>query len=259
MEAVLGRRRGGDEASERRATVKQSLRGEPVELEIAPPGSLVISAETSGREVKQGDTFEFELFSLGIPLNVDLKSAEAMRGLMTYLDEPEGLKILRGKRLASPGFIECAAQDGAVEVSLPKPAANTHLTLPLRVKGMNRRWSAGLWQKSGYVKGDYGTGSNRYRPLGVDEFGYAYAPMYVDLAPETHVVAGHPIVADGEGKDLFIQVTHVWDTPDQWHVSVNNPTDRTVRTKLHKAMDLPGLSFPDTELELKPGEYVVVR
>jgi hypothetical protein len=235
------------------------VRAQPVELEIAPPNSLVISADISGRSVKKDDMVHFELFSLGIPLNVEVKDAESMRRLLTYLGEPQGLEILRGKRLASPGFVEVASEEGAVEVRVPKPTEKTHLTLPLRVKGMNRRWTVGVWQKSGYVKGDYGTGSNRYRPLGVDEFGYAYVPLYVDLASETRVVAGHPVVADENGKELFIQVTHVWDNPPQWHVSVNNPTDKTVRTKLHQAMDLPGLAFPDTVVELKPGAYEVLR
>jgi hypothetical protein len=235
------------------------VRGEPIEFQITPPGSLVISADIPGQRVKKGDVHNFELFSLGIPLNVEVKSPEGVRHLLTYLSEPTGLEILRGKRLASPGFLECAAEDGTVEVRVPKPGEKTHLTLPLRIKGMNRRWSAGLWQKSGYVKGDYGAGANRYRPLGVDEFGYAYVPLFVDLAPETHVVAGHPVVADENGKDLFIQVTHLWENPDQWHVSVNNPTDKTVKTILHKAMDLPGLAFPDTVIELKPGAYEVLR
>jgi hypothetical protein len=235
------------------------VRAQPLELEITPPGLIVISADIAGRRVQKDDTLRFELLSLGIPMNVEVKSAQAMRRLLEYLEEPQGLEILRGQRLSSPGFVEVAAADGAAEVRVPKPAQRTDLAVPLRVKGLNRRWTAGLWQKSGYVKGDYGSGTNRYRPLGVDEFGYAYVPLYVDHAPETRVEAGHPLVADGNGKELFIQVTHVWDNPDQWHVSVNNPTDRTVRTRLHKAMDLPGLVFPDTVVELKPGAYEVLR
>jgi hypothetical protein len=235
------------------------VRGISVELQIAPPKSLLISADLAGRAVKRGDLYHFELFSLGIPLNVEMKSPEAMRHLLTYLDQPAGLEIRRGKRLPSPGFIEVASQDGAVEVRVPQPAEKTYLTLPLRVKGLNRRWTAGLWQKNGFVRGEYGSGANRYRPLGVDEFGYAYAPLYVDLAPETQVVAGHPVVADEKGKELFIQVTHLWDKPEQWHISVNNPTDHALRTKLHQAMNVPGLAFPDTILELDPGAYKVLR
>jgi hypothetical protein len=132
------------------------------------------------------------------------------------------------------------------------------LTLPCRISGQNPNWSAGLFQKEGYVKGDYGSGKNRYRALGVDHVGFAYIPLYVDLAEKTHILAGHPVVADSKGKDLFIQVTKVGVNPDRWHLSVNNPTNDTITTPLWTTMDLPGLKVPAGPLTLKPGEYRVV-
>ena len=49
------------------------------------------------------------------------------------------------------------------------------------------------------------------------------------------------------------------DNPWQWHISVNNPTDRKITTTLHKTMDLPGLNFPDKTIILNPGEYRVLQ
>jgi hypothetical protein len=196
---------------------------------------------------------------MGVPINIECHNIEDVTRRLAYLDDPTGMKLLRGKRVESPGFIEVAPDNGAVEVTVPKPAEKTDMTLPLRVTGLNRRWTAGLFQKKGYVKGDYGTGDNRFRELGLDVYGNAYVPLYVDKAAETHMVAGHPVVADAAGKDLFIQVTHVYEGPDQWHVSVNNPTDKPIKTTLHKAMDLPGLEFRDKMLTVKPGEYVVLQ
>ena len=72
------------------------------------------------------------------------------------------------------------------------------------------------------------------------------------------MVLGHPVIAGPEGRELFIQVTKVGAGPDRWHVSVNNPTDRTITATLRKAMPLPGLEFPDKTLTLAPGEYVVL-
>jgi len=129
----------------------------------------------------------------------------------------------------------------------------------LMVRGLNSRWSVGLFQIEGYSKGFYGPGSNRYRPAGLDFDGAAYVPLYVDWADRTHVVLGHPVVADARGSDLFIQVTHISDQPERWHVAVNNPTDQTIKTTLHQAMDLPGLVFPDIQLTLNPGEYQVIQ
>lgn len=233
-------------------------REQPIQLNVYTPAQLQISADIAGKAVKAGDTYSFELFSMGIPLNVEAKSQADITRLLTYLVEPIGMKILRGKRVASPGFVECAPDNGAVEISVPKPPQPMNLTLPLRINGLNRRWSAGLFQKQGYVKGDYGKGENRYRALGVDESGFAHVPMYVDLAKETHMLAGHPVIADEKGRELFIQVTRLYEDPDQWHVSVNNPTDKPVTTTLRKAMDLPGLVFPGIKITLKPGEYRVI-
>jgi hypothetical protein len=87
--------------------------------------------------------------------------------------------------------------------------------------------------------------------------------LYPDLAERTEVEVGHPIVADARGADLFIQVTALSggtrDFPDyQWHVDVNNPTDRAITTVLSQNMALPGLRFPDREITLEPGEFRVL-
>jgi len=109
------------------------------------------------------------------------------------------------------------------------------------------------------VKGEYGSGENRYRPLGIDLAGNAYIPLYVSWAEVTEIVAGHPVIAGPEGRELFIQVTHVNRDPHLWHVSVNNPTDRHISTTLRKTMNLPGFDFPDTRVDVPPGGYVVVH
>ncbi len=80
--------------------------------------------------------------------------------------------------------------------------------------------------------------------------------------PSTHVMIGHPVVADAAGKDLFIQVTRLNDgldgRPPAWHLSVNNPTDRPLTSTLRKVMDLPGLRFVQEKITIGPGEYRVL-
>ena len=234
------------------------VREQPVHVHFASP-TIMITAGIAGRTVKKGDRYAFELFSMGIPLNVKLKDKGAITRLVQYVAAPTGMELLRGKRVASPGFVECTPDNGAVEVRIPCPAEKRKLTLPLRINGLNRRWSAGLFQKAGYVKGDYGSGANRYRPLGVDRWGCAYVPLYVDMVPKTQVLAGHPVVADQRARELFIQVTHLFEKPQQWHVSVNNPTDRPIETELHKTMELPGFVFKKRSVTLQPGEYRVLK
>jgi hypothetical protein len=136
------------------------------------------------------------------------------------------------------------------ELSVPRPsstAANPAaeaLLLPLRVGPFKQsRWTVGLLQLAGYTVGYYGSGANRYTSLGLDDEGFAYVPLYAGRAPLTHVVVGCPVTAKGAGaEDLFIQVTHVDENPQVWHVEVNNPTDQAITVTFHNDMKLPG--FP---------------
>jgi hypothetical protein len=229
------------------------------EMTVACGGQINFQAKVEGVQFKPGDNYSNEVAAFGFPLDVPVHTAEELQKYVAYLAQPEGLEIRQGKRVDSPGILEVQPFNNAVELSLPKPAQKLSLTVPVLVRGLNPRWSVELWQKTGYSKGFYGPGENRYRPVGLDFAGNAYVPLYPDLAETTHVMVGHPIVAGAAGKELFLQVTRVGDKPDRWHVSVNNPTDQPVAVTLHQAMDLPGLSFPDRKVTLGAGEYVVVQ
>lgn len=214
-------------------------------------------ADARGTLLKKGETFSYEISSLGFPVNVDVNTKEDLLSYVAYLREPTGLRVERGKRIESPGLVELEPDDFAVEFSIPRPEKNLQLTLPIRVRGLNRRWSTGLYLIRGYVKGHYGKGKNRYRALGLDVYGNAYAPAYVSLARTTHIIVGHPVVADRE--ELFIQVTHLRDRPHKWHISVNNPTDKTITTTLRRLIDLPGMKFKKKRLTLPPGSYLLLE
>jgi hypothetical protein len=146
--------------------------------------------------------------------------------------------------------------DGGVEVSIPRSTQN--ITVPLRVSGLNPRWSVGLLQKQGFVAGHYGPGIDRYRALAVTEDGTALVPLNVSRS-EVRVLAGHPIVADRRGRDLFIQVTCLGWTPSRWHISVNNPTQHIVETTLSQALALPDIAFQRQSVTLAPGELRTLR
>jgi len=132
------------------------------------------------------------------------------------------------------------------------------MTLPVQVRGLNPRWSAGVWQVEGYTTGYAGDGHDRWRALAVDSDGYARVPLFVSRASVTELHMGHPIVARGAGRDLFIHVTRLGDKPFRWHVSVNNPTDHVIRTTLSPGLPLPGLQVPSTPLNLAPGAYQTI-
>jgi len=238
-------------------------RGRPLELRVDRPPGEWLSLWAPLRRAAAGDELAYELFSIGCPVDAAARDADALQRTLAYLAEPTGLTVTRGRRKRTAGPLVVRPGSYAVHLALPRPAVPTDLTLPLVVDGLNRRWSAGLWQLNGYVKGDYGGGTDRYRPVGLDLDGRAYIPVYPDLAERTEIEVGHPVVADDRGGDLFVQVTALsggtYAYPDyRWHVDVNNPTDRAITTVLRQNMAVPGLDFADREITLAPGEYRVL-
>jgi len=230
-------------------------------LSITKPDGewLSISADMNGKSVKKDETYVYELFSITFPVDVEVKGVDQIIKMIDYIKNPTGMSILKGQRLESDGLLEFKPEDHVVEIAIPRPESKMNLTLPVRVQGLNPHWSVGLYQKEGYVKGYYGTGKDRYRPLGLDAYGNAYVPVYADYAENTHLVIGHPIIADQDAEDLFIQVTHINENPQRWHVSVNNPTDKPITTTLTKAINLPGFDFTTQKITVPAGGYMVIR
>lgn len=237
-------------------------RGAPLLLNVNNPRNgniwMEIVADMAGRQVKAGEKYTLELMSVNYPLESAAKSAADLAKMHAYLSRPTGLKLVRGTGAPRAGVLELQGAEGAVEFVLPRPSGLPRLTLPVRVGAMNPRWSAWRWQKRGYEKGDYGNGQNRFSPLGVDAYNFAYIPAYTTWADQTHVVAGHPVVADAVGKELFIQVTPIGEAPLRWHVSVNNPTAKIITATLRRVINLPGLSFTSRKVTLGPGQYLVL-
>jgi len=235
-------------------------RGRPLTLQLDRPPGQWISLASPMRRTVPGRTYAYELFSIACPIDAAVRHGEEFVDALTYLAAPDGLDVSRGRRRPLAGPIVVRPERGAVRLALPRPAAPTDLTVPLLIDAFNRRWSVGLWQLSGFVRGDYGGGDNRYRAVGVDLAGRAYIPLYPDLAELTEVEVGHPVVADAQGRELFIQVTALSGGTAAypaytWSVDVNNPTDDPITTVLSQNMSLPGLLFPTTALTLAPGEH----
>lgn len=217
-----------------------------------------------GLEVEEGSTHRVAFFTIAWPLDESVNNSFDVLEVVRYLAEPTGLEIMRGRRVedGAAGMLGMRAEDGAVEYSLSRQSGRMPpVSLPVRVHGLNPRWSAGLYQVRGYNgKQYYSDGRNVYRPLGVDDEGRAYLPVYVQKKA-AHQVVGHPVVAGEDGGELFVQVTALAgpfkDSKKvaKWHVSVNNPTDREITTTLRAGMEMPGFEFSKRELTLKPGEY----
>lgn len=233
-------------------------RGIPLKLEAQ--GNYIYIYADGVDNVNKGEKILFEMAGFGFPVDVEVENKEDLMKIFDYVKNPSGMKIIRGKRIDAPGIVEILPQNYGIEISIPKPKVKLNLTLPLMIKNLNPRWSSILWLKEGYVKGDYGEGKDRFRELGIDFYGNSYIPVYVDYSDITSFAAGHPVIAEGEmSEELFIQVTHVKDSPDEWHISVNNPTDKVINATIKRVIDLPGMKFKERKISLKPGEYVIIE
>lgn len=198
----------------------------------------------------QNSQFSWSVFSVAVGIETNFVNVSQLQQLVKYLTAPQGLTIHTGTQVARSRPLLELTPDAASQVamlSVPKPSplvnpAAKALMLPLRVGPFNPRWSVGLFQLAGYTIGYYGNGTQRYTSLGLDGDGFAYVPLYAARVPLTHVVVGCPVIAKGAGAgELFIQVTHVDEDPQLWHVEINNPATVPVTVTVSRSMDLPGL------------------
>ena len=219
-------------------------------------------------QLSTDSSFSWSLLSVAVDIKTNFQTVQQLLGLRKYLAAPEGLTVKRGTQVDHQQSLLELTPDAkhAAEFSVPQPTSNASnpagagLLIPTRVGPFNPRWTVGLYQLAGYTLGYYGGGEQRYSTLGLDDAGFAYVPLYAGRAPLTHVVAGCPVTASGAGaEELFIQVTHVDESPQVWHVEINNPTDKALTVTFHASMDLPGMAAPSTSpVTIAPGGLVVL-
>ena len=212
-----------------------------------------------GQIVKMGETRQYELFAVNDALDCEWRGPERCFQVLNYLDKPDGVKITRGRRLESFGYFDVEANDFACAITLPRPNQSVSLTLPVRVIGLNPRWSAGLFQIKGHSSGYYSDGMNGYTSLGFDFEGRVYGALFPDMSDRTEVIIGHPIVCDN--NDLFIEVMPLVDKAGKytWHIAVNNPTDQSISARFRQAMKRPGPKFPDQQHVIPAGGDMILH
>lgn len=210
--------------------------------------AIQFSGGAAGKQARAGDRLRYEVLTIVDPLDGPPAGAQRVLEIVRYL-----------RRHGSAGLVELTAKGGAVALEVPRPPTLVRVPLPVRVSGLNPRWSAGVALDLGYVLGNYGEGRNRYREAGVDSEGRAWVTLFPDLAQETRVRIGHPVISDV--AQLFIQVTRRDDRglPSSWHVSVQNPGDDDVRATFSLALELPGLTVPHDAVTVPAGGYVVLQ
>ena len=246
-----------------------AVRGVALQLRICSPQTqaawFTARAAATEFEAQSGEQLVAEFAQFGLSLASQLPKAAALLQLQQYLYNPPVI-VHSGQSMICSLICDIVTGMGnpsnfTTELSAPHYVGDANMMLPLRVGGLNPRWSAGLWQKYGFAgsrEAIYGNGTDRYTALGVDEAGWAYIPLYVGEAA-TRVVVGHPVVADGDdAEQLFIQTTHV--DSRTWHVHVNNPTNATIRAVVRSSPNMSpcGFSLRPMSLELAGGQDKVL-
>lgn len=230
-------------------------------VSAAPWGSVSFSLPVQGKTFKAGESLEWRYLVFMDNLDQSVHNLHRIERIREYygLDgkHNSGINVKRGRILSHFGVVDLSPDNGVVEFEVPAPDFPLQLPLGLRFIGFNPNWALGQFQISGYSMRNYTDGSNVYRSLATDDRGMAYLAVYPDNVPLSHSIVGHPVQCDN--PQLVIEFAQLNSKPVEYHVAVNNPTDAPIKTTLKKCMDLPGFEFPDREIEVPAGGYMVVK
>ncbi len=205
-------------------------------------GQLSFGLALGDRSFKKGDTLSYQylimLWPMGVPLSerLDAKVVAALN----IAAPGSGFTIAAARgTVVDPGFVTTLEADGGVFTGQFKATVST-MRIPLRIKGLNANWTAGVWTgKSGV-----------FAPIGNDPDGYAWT----SLAPATDAGAlfiGN-LVACGEPSVIL----RAFQLPDGgWRIAAHNPGDKAVDTTV-KGVDGGPLAGHSHPLKLSPGEEI---
>ena len=254
-------------------------RGVPVVIDLLAPrsgGNMVHVKVANLSTVTAGQEVVVELAQLGTSLTTDVCSLADVLRIVEWIDSPDGLQVLRGKRQVGPmfaGLLEFVPDQSYVAEIIVGEDSDLNMMNAARVSGFQRRWTVGLWQDAGYpgAGNHYGgedyrghcewtVGCQKYTVLGLDMLNATAAPLYTGLAQKTHVRIGHPVIAEGKGaEDVFVQVTHlrVLNGTALFSVAVNNPTG--VELTLDFSSSFAEVGMPNQTATLQPGQHLVLK
>jgi hypothetical protein len=227
----------------------------------ASPWGWFLEAELKAPAVKAGQKLETHVIVVLDALDQTDRSPERIEKVRRYFglagEKENGLVVRRGKVLSHRGPLAIAPDHGLVELDVPNPGWKFDLPFGVRFEGFNPNWSVLEIQHEGYLPPFYKRPGIVCRSLGLDDQRQAFLSLYPDHARRARITVGHPVQCSA--PDLVIEVAMLFDSPPQYHVAVNNPTDRPIRSVLKRAMALPGFEFADTPVDVPPGGYLVVH
>jgi hypothetical protein len=227
----------------------------------ASPWGWYLEADLHDQPVKAGQRFTSNVTVVLDALDQSDRTTERVEKVRRYLgltgENGCAAKVQRGRLVSQDGVLTLAGERGVVDLELPNPGWKVALPLGLRFVGFNPNWTVGQLQCRGYMPSFHRRPAIVYRNLGLDDEGVGFLALYPDQSSCTQVSVGHPVQC--RERDLIIEVAMLSDSPPWYHVAVNNPTSRPIRTVLTKTLDLPGFTFPDTPVEVPPGGYLEIR
>ncbi|MHB9024321.1 MAG: hypothetical protein ACYC7E_09120 [Armatimonadota bacterium] len=215
-------------------------------LVLKPFGKNGLRAELSNgiaAGVKKGDSVRYRMLIIGNNTGERPANLAYYAGLYRFLGF-EGtpgytLEFTQGTAANNTGVLSLNARDGAVAFKYRNASGPQQFRLPVVVRGLNDRWTAGIYH--------VGKPWPMY-PAGCQA---GEMPFALDADQPVDLLAGHPVIADR--PEVFIQFVQLAEKPARFLVTVNNPTDKTLRVRLRKGLALPGFAFPGATITLAPG------
>jgi hypothetical protein len=197
-------------------------------------GNIDIGLAREGETILKGTPINCKIGILGAPAETPLKNLHEYFQTMGKM--PPNAQVRQGVARADHIAIRIDGAKTGADLTLP---ANIDLRTfwTLVVDNMNENWGVWLLDRT-LPKPNW-----RQLPV-VDKTAYAVVRSDTDK----DLFLGHPVLADDE--DLVISVCNL---PDRWQVTLHNPTDRNITTKVRSAKNWTPFTLAEEDVTVPAG------
>jgi hypothetical protein len=203
-------------------------------------GNLTFGYALGDRTFKKGDTLSYQFIIMLWPMGKPVSDRLDTKLLSTLnIASPKSGFTLSADcgKVIEPGFVTTLEAEGGVFMGTLKNIS-ADIRIPVRIKGLNPNWTAGVWTGKPCVFG----------PIGNDRDGYAWTSLD-PVADAGKLFIGN-IVSCGENT-VILRAFQLLD--GGWRITAHNPGEKAIKTQV-KGTDGGPLTGHTRQASLAPGE-----